>query len=269
MAARRMPRAFTILELLVVIGIIGILIAISLVVGNAVSSGSKQRITLDTIRVLDASLDAYIQAKGSIPDPWVQDPRTGQTSKIVPIADARNMSDTDSAVSPQGNQLLNSVGLYIAQVQEVSEAKAAFANISGRFSKRFATKVGATDLDLPTVFDGWGRPIRYVHPAFQGVWAGDRTAPSGAATAAATMVDATQFPALAGAPKGKTWVPTLLRRNHVKAGASPVQAQDFPDSDGGRCTGGRPYFYSAGDDGDPSTTGDNVYSTSPDLPPAS
>jgi len=36
-----------------------------------------------------------------------------------------------------------------------------------------------------------------------------------------------------------------------------------PDSDGGLTSGNRPYFYSAGPDGDPSTLEDNVYSNAP------
>jgi len=49
-------RAFTLMELLVVIGIIAILIAITFMVGRAVTTNSKKGVTQDTLRVLDSAL---------------------------------------------------------------------------------------------------------------------------------------------------------------------------------------------------------------------
>lgn len=268
MAARSSSRAFTLLEMLVVIGIIGILIAITLVVGNVVTSGARQRLTLDTIRVLDTTVESYLKTKGDMPDPWIAEKvlpgRSTTSTKAIPVADARNMSDMDSALTPGGNQMINSVGLFIFQAQQVPEAKAALSNLSPKVTRQSSFKIGGTDLTLTTVFDAWGQPIRYVHPAFQGAWSGNRAiVGAGPNPVMPTTVDATQFPGLAGAPTGTTWLPILMRRNNMATSAMPTTAQDHADSDGGRCTGGRPYFYSSGPDGDPSTTADNIYSTLP------
>jgi prepilin-type N-terminal cleavage/methylation domain-containing protein len=277
MAARSRSRAFTLLELLVVIGIIGILIGITLAIGSAVTSGAKQRLTADTIRVLDTTVEAYVKAKGDIPDPWITFPdaqpggNAANANKIFPIADARNMSDTDTALRPTGHQMINSVGLFMAQAEKVPAAKAALSNLSPKVIKQYSFKAGGSDVTLNTVFDAWGKPMRYVHPAFQGSWSGDRTASSGASGGMApTTVDSTQFPAIAGAPTSFIWLPTMLRRNHKDLRANLtmpyMSADEVPDSDGARCTGGRPYFYSAGPDGDPSTVEDNIYSTVPAFP---
>lgn len=274
MVARSRSRAFTLLEMLVVIGIIGILISITLVIGSAVTSGARQRITMDTLRVLDTTVESYVKTKGDIPDPWIIFEATipALTNKIIPIADARNMGDTDSSPRPAGHQMINSVGLFIAQAERVPEAKTALSNLSPKVIRQSSFKISGTDLTLTTVFDGWGRPIRYVHPAFQGVWTGDRANLSGAPSdSAPTAVDGTQFPGVAAAPKNFIWVPTMIRRNNkdqrMDKNIPYTSAEESPDSDGGRCTGGRPYFYSAGPDGDPSTVEDNIYSTVPNFPP--
>lgn len=255
MAARR--RAFTLIEMLVVIGIIGILITIGLVVGNAVTAGGRQRLTQDTIRVLDASLESFVKVNGSIPDPWIKAVNSG---KVYPVADARNMSDNDSSVRPQGFQVINSGGLYITQAFGVPDAKAAITGLPSRAVRQTSFKMGGVDVTATTPLDAWGRPIRYVHPAFQGVWT-DRANPSAPITAAST-INKENFPDFAAAPAGPI-SPMMIRRNKEATVANPVNAQDFADSDGGRCPGNRPYFYSVGDDGLADTTGDNVYSTPP------
>ncbi|MBI1189960.1 MAG: prepilin-type N-terminal cleavage/methylation domain-containing protein [Tepidisphaera sp.] len=264
MAARRRRRAFSLLELLVVIGIIGVLITISVVVGSAVTAGAKQRLTEDTIRVLDASMEAFVKSNGSIPDPWTRiTDQSTSTSIYLPVADARNMSDSETSLLPPGNQILNSVGLYIGQAALVPEAQTAIATLPSRAVRRVTNTIGGTQVTLTTAIDGWGRPIRYVHPAFQGAWA-NRASPS-SGNAAASQVNSTNFPDLAGAPSTAMFMPAMIRRNNKPTVAPPnqVNAQDYADSDGGRCTGSRPYFYSAGADGLADTTKDNVYTTPP------
>src|SRR5947209_1321100 len=67
--------AFTLIELLIVIGIITLLIAISVVVGTKVVSSGKGRATEGIIKALDMTLTDYVDSQGSLPPPYVGDPR--------------------------------------------------------------------------------------------------------------------------------------------------------------------------------------------------
>src|SRR5437899_1221558 len=109
--ARRAHRGFTLIELLIVIGIIGVLVGITLVVGSQVMTGGKKNVTLDTIRVLDSSREAYIHSKGENPPPTWSDP--AQPSVIYLAADARD---------PANNQI-NGLVIYMLQASEVPDAK--------------------------------------------------------------------------------------------------------------------------------------------------
>jgi len=96
-----------------------------------------------------------------------------------------------------------------------------------------------------------------VHPAFKGFVFGPNYP--------ATVTDPTAFVdtslVLGPPPPGKLYGITRIRRNNVQtAGATP---SNEPDSDGGLTAASRPYFYSAGPDGDPSTVADNIYLTVP------
>lgn len=253
---RHIRRAFTILELLIVIGIIAVLIAVTLAVGDAVTTGSRNRITQDTIRVLDSALNQYIAYAGDIPAPTVDDPRPATPNFVIPVGDVRNMSDTDSTSSvnaERGKLMNNSAGLFVLQVSKAPAGKAAIDRIPGRVLKQVTTLVGGQPLTLATPLDGWGRPIRYVHPAFQG----ERQT-------AATLTNTNDFPQLPPLRPGKSYAFTDVRRTTQKT-TPPSTAADNADGDGGSCVGARPYFYSAGPDGDPSTTGDNVYLTPPSF----
>jgi len=262
-------RAFTLMELLVVVGIIAVLVAITFMVGRAVTANSKRGITQDTIRILDSALAAYVAAKGEIPPPWLDDPRLNSATKRVPIADARDMGATDTNGASPESTVIDSTALFVKQCESVPEAKAILDRLPSRVAARRAVRVGTgtpATADLTVVLDGWGRPIRYVHPAFSVTYQ--------ASTTSALLVPPKQDDGSA-----TTWSIDNIRRTHAVqvdpyATASPLPSA-FPDSDGGRCPGGRPYFYSAGEDGlvgrlegtvEFDWDKDNVYSTIPNRP---
>ncbi|MBK9187418.1 MAG: prepilin-type N-terminal cleavage/methylation domain-containing protein [Phycisphaerales bacterium] len=151
-ATRGLVGGFTLVELLVVIGIIGILIAASLVVGTRVVGGGKERATHDTLKLLDTALQNYIQEKGEIPPPTVNDPIITGTSTFV-IA--------DMLASP--GVWVDSTALFVLQAQTSRTAKEAVDRIPAQFVRRSGTQQQFT-----TVLDAWKNPIRYVHPAFDG-----------------------------------------------------------------------------------------------------
>mgnify|MGYP000266772146 CR=1 FL=1 len=262
-------RAFTLIELLIVIGIIGLLIAITLAVGGQVAKGGKERLTRDTLRVLDTALSEYINANDGIPDAMHLDRVQGNINYFIPVADARDMEHDDQTPAQliKGNQMINSVGLFIEQVKNVPKAKTAIDSLPTKV-------IRLLDPDNPdpaaldqrkrlTVMDAWGRPIRYVHPAFDGLVLespGDTTSPRDVGT-------------IVGPPSGSDQysIGKIRRNRDALPPSNPVKAEELADSDGGVCVGNRPYFYSAGPDGkvgyDPATetdhNADNIYSTAP------
>lgn len=243
--ASSIRRAFTLMELLIVIGIIAVLVGITFMVGRASMGGSKKSVTLDSIRVLDAALTAYNDATGENPPAWVQDPRPNAAERVIPVADARDVDAPNANTAGAGADaaIIDSVALFFLQCQSVPEAKSILDRLPTKLAVQRAVRVGSQNpqtVQLTTVLDGWGKPIRYVHPAFSASFQASSTS----AILAAPKSLATGNP--------KTWTITNISRTYTVAPIpSPTTAPPvaFPDSDGGRCPGGRAYFYSAGEDG--------------------
>lgn len=235
-------RGFTLIELLVVVLIISVLIALGLAVGARVVEGGKATQTRDLIKVLDNALNSYLQATDrSVPPASILDPRIPEgavpgTVLHMPLADAWDM-DNDRPI--------NSVGLFLAEASRVSGVSNLLEGLDAKNYRLFAYTDAATLTDVPgasepelmTVLDAWGNPIRFVHPAFHGVRdAEDVEDILGAAPTPATG-----------------YYPGEIRRDPSEG-----------DADGGLTTN-KPYFYSAGPDGDPSTIDDNVYTVQPQI----
>ena len=129
---------------------------------------------------------------------------------------------------------------------------------------------------VPVVTDAWGRPIRFVHPAFQG-GAGTYWDPKPADGGSPKFVARPRI--LVGSPQAgqapmtfdRSYqpftpafmlnsegrlepVPRVDTQGRTIRGASPAG-----DCDEGRHPAGRPYFYSAGPDGNPGARALNVY----------
>ncbi|MCB9844448.1 MAG: prepilin-type N-terminal cleavage/methylation domain-containing protein [Phycisphaeraceae bacterium] len=263
--ARRTQRAFTLIELLIVIAIIVILIGLAVAVGASVVGGGKKSQTQNTIRALDGLLNDYISSAGEIPPSWISDIHDdgGSTKPAIPVADARNMSTADANADPAGFQIINSSGLLLRQLAQFSAADEVLKGLDAKIVRRAPEFVDPGEShEVPTPFDAWGGQIRYVHPAFHGKLYDPIDNPS-------NPRNAIRVTDLLGAPPGgHVWAFDTIRRNAVKTGVggATTKAEDLADSDGGVCPAQRPYFYSAGADGDPSTIEDNVYTTVPNFP---
>ncbi len=247
--------AFTMVEILLVVGIIAILAVLALTVGNKVAGSAKVTATKKRLDQLDAALAAYFKAKGGYPPAFVLDPRKGplQTQNMgIPIVDGQYGSNT--ANSPT----LNTVGLFLLQSKGLPEVEKAVSTLGSDALKEVDpdSQGSAVSPDfakqprLLTVLDAWGNPIRYVHPTFHGYVHG---------TNADTPI-ATDQVLEKGALGAQLTFPITPIWRHPKTTSYPT-----PNADGGLTRGGKPYFYSAGPDGDPSTVDDNVYTEQPDF----
>ncbi len=261
---RTIRSAFTLIELLIVIAIIALLVGISVVVGTKVVGSGKQKATEQVLRSLDAALTAYIAEKGSNPPAFVADPRGNDAAapaslkaNLIPIVDGINMTGGTPGTT------INSVGLFMLQAKASAGASAALSQIASTSKFYKETSPDGTNTDeklqptLPTILDGWGNPIRFVHPAFKGVIT-DKTY-AGSNPAAGVDVEKV----IGKAAGGKKYGIATIRRGAQSAAATGGLLQD---ADCGVPKGDRPYFYSAGADSDPSTTDDNVYVTQPTFP---
>lgn len=205
---------FTLVELLVVIGIITVLITIGLVIGQRASANAKSNATSDTLKLLDQALAEYVQVKGEIPPAFV---KIDGANTLQPIADA------DFGLGAP----LDSVGWFCFQMSKVDSARTVLDRINGKFLTASPSNEAR---DYRTVTDGWGNKIRYVHPTFHGLLDGNKSPDD----------------LIGPPPSGFSY-----------RGGNPTRTTT--NSDAGMCAGGSPYFYSMGEDGNPATTGDNVY----------
>lgn len=262
----RRRHAFTLVELLVVIAIISILVTVSLIVGQRVVSGGKGRATADTIRVLDAALADYVNRVGRIPDPTTRvetNANPDATDNLYPIFDGRDMVNEVT---------INSVGLFLYQASGTGGISEMIATINPRFVRSFDPDDGGPQAELTTVFDAWDRPIRYVHPFFDGVWTEEELdgddRPAGLSGTDIDLTDDAYSPIRSQEDRDNLQI-TRVRRNFLTdEDREDWQGSGDPvgDSDGGICPAPRPYFYSPGEDGDPSTLDDNIYTTQPTAP---
>jgi len=270
---------FTLIELVVVIGIIALLVSITLVVGASVAASARGKKTKDAIRVMDASLTEYISDRGKLPSPTVLEPESSHypddERRLVPVADAVfDTRFTEPGSAYPTPRLINSVGFYMLQLAESPGANAQIQSLSSDFVQLVPTYTPTEDADIsnteaeihengdhagiPTVMDGWGRPLRYVHPRYDGqVGAGADARRKGMPGLPYLVTDI-----LVGVDPDELAV-LKLRRNKIMKEEYPDLGLSQRDGDGGVCPGDRPYFYSAGADGDPSSTDDNVYSNKP------
>lgn len=276
--------AFSLIELLVVIAIIAILVGITTMVGSAVVNTGKKHATQGIIQSLDQALASYIDATGDNPPalvevPYADLPREiqgempGDVSAFYPAIDGRAREDTSSELNT-----VNSVALFIQSASAVAEVQEIISTIDQDFIKNFSADETVQPF-LLTAFDAWGNPIRYVHPKFDGIIEGERRSLGDAGRPVNIVNPNKPFFVRGALPVDSTTRVRMkfVRRNRLidadyggsdatQGGTDPMALSDFDllaDSDGGLTTGSRPYFYSAGPDGDPSTLEDNIYSTTP------
>lgn len=287
-------RAFTLVEMMVVIGIIVILVSITLGVASAVVEGGRKRATEGVLRALDQTMDIYIDKKGEIPPALVAVPPSrlvgggpldGQTMYYPMIDGVVQIANGAPFLA------IDSVGIYMFAAEQVPEIQSIVAGLDSKFVRRGQASAapeiaggaggGANAsstqplVEITSVLDAWGNPIRIVHPRFDSIIVGSGQFGSIGILPTTDASDgyftASELPRLGGrympfrrirrlAPTRDEW------RNFDAATIAQNFSNRVGDSDGGACPSPRPYFYSAGPDGDPSTIDDNVYTVRPRFP---
>lgn len=269
LSAVHLRRAFTLVELLIVVAIIAILISLVLTAGKAVIGGGKRRATENVLHTLDQAMQVYMEEreKDRTAGPVylafnpTKTPSSGggpnsEDTKVYIIADARI---GDATTDP----MIDSTGLWLANARKYAGVQTILDKIPDRFVKKWDPDTDGLDPPGPdmlpaldTVVDAWGKPIRLVLPQFDGIIVDQNRESSN------TKYDVfdTQRPLIRSPYKESELLPanfwtykyTEIRRNRydsTDAVGSSAGLKVNTDSDGGRCSTHRPYFYSAGEDG--------------------
>ncbi|MCA3004710.1 MAG: prepilin-type N-terminal cleavage/methylation domain-containing protein [Planctomycetaceae bacterium] len=265
-------RAFTLVELLVVIAIIAIISTIALVVGSRVAAGGKVRATESILATLETVFESYkSQSQSAAPSNFTLRQATTTETVTFPIFDGRNRDRNVPAgvqFDVDNDPAQPSLTLFLLAAAEKIEIEPLLKNIDSAFIERRTVNafgwvnnaglVQARQVTGLVIKDGFGQPIRYVHPAFHGGAGEFYTTATGGPTnrEARDVRDSTP---------GSTGVPMKLSRSARPFGPAN-SVRTVADADEGLCVAGRPYFYSAGPDKNPGTRDDNLYSTRPTFP---
>jgi hypothetical protein len=208
-------------------------LVLALAVGRSVTNSGRARQTEYTLKVLDAALSEYIHSQETMPRSWVVGP--GSMNRTYPILDG--IGDLGAVQNLQ----LDSVGLFLLQLKGLPHLEAKLRDLDAKLVR----EMEFDGQRIVTVLDGWGRPIRYVHPQFHGLIHG--TAFPSSVAEVSTRQDKAQVAQVVTFPPSANPGISYVRRNNVVT-PDDLALRMTPDSDGGMATG-RPYFYSTGADG--------------------
>lgn len=259
--SRRVRGGFSLIEIMAVLAIIAILTTIAVVVAGRVTNSGRVQATQDIIRILDTALDSYVAAReASIPPAFKDD-----ANAFHPLWDGRPVgAAADAAAEP-------SVQLFLLIATEVPEVELIMQGLDAKFVSRAPISTNGnpvrkyvngvlTNVNALVVKDAWNQPIRFVHPIWQG-GAGDYWNGSG------MTGGRPQYLEYDVNGNGSISAQERIRRSFRPFNpTSPGAIYPIGDADEGLCPGNRPYFYSAGPDGDPGTRSDNVYTKKPEFP---
>jgi len=274
-SARR-STAFTVIELVIVLGILAVLVAITIGVAQRVTASGRAKATELFIQSLDTITDAFFQAnKGQLGNMIIvvdDDGGTNPDRYAIPLIDGVpvNAAGVPLATTASGEPVIHVASAAFLELmrQRSTDAAKGIEGLDTTFLKRgeassispryaiFGWRVnndgqiqGALqrlNLEMRIPVDAWENPLHFVHPDFQGG--------HGVTFATGTSINRN----LIEFPQGGGSAGTFRRS------ARPSAVETVPgDADEGFTIGARPYWYSAGTDRNPGTIEDNIYTVRP------
>jgi prepilin-type N-terminal cleavage/methylation domain-containing protein len=226
-------RAFTLLEMVIVIVIVSLLIGVGLSVGGRVVGSGKERSTRQVLLTLDQAMLAYTNIKGT------KFPRAHVDAEgnEFPLADATVGASTTPLPSglyavatlmsePASRVILETMPSEFSQRLPANSTVAVF--VTGQAPQALQSNNTFANAALLEIRDAWGTPMRFVHPEYHGKFTNRQM----------------QF-----------------RQDNVNVTVTLNRTETTTDA--GLCPQNKPYFYSAGPDKRFDTREDNLYSVEP------
>lgn len=257
----RAARGFTLIELLVVLGVIGILVTLSITVGFRVLEGGKERVARDTMRLLDNALTTWTTDKESKFPSYLE----GEPTSFVPGGPERpNKYAIIDGVDRDSGRLTPTLAMFLVIARQSPSVE---TMVKQQLDPKYLAtsppvfgSEGITNIEWDglTIADPWGRAYRFVHPAWHGGY-GEFVIPPESGGGTGNRSPRT-------VPNGTNTSTYDFIRSYSY---DDPRFEGKESADEGLCPGSRPYFYSAGPDGDAGTRGDNIYleTARPSFPP--
>lgn len=146
-------RAFTLVELLTVIGIIGVLATILLVAGASVIRAQKASQTKGLLETLDRALDEYRHVYDRYPN-YSRD----RYAELQAVTNGGNYDTFAGESHPKQPEF----ALFYLQTRGVGVVDSLLQALPGDLVRTIGTLNDGTE--LVRVVDAWGTPILYIHP---------------------------------------------------------------------------------------------------------
>jgi prepilin-type N-terminal cleavage/methylation domain-containing protein len=194
-----MRRAFTLIEMMVVIAVLIVLVSAVVAIGGQVKSAGQRKTTLTTIRVCEGLMDEYLKMGNPEPTPpptatwpygkpgpnwyngnvWATAWNPPPPSAYVPTGDNTWPVTTTLKADKQLPHSLNSDPInWVSAIQAIPELRSKLESLSrGRDIEVWPDVDAAGGPNTPwygrqrakgegtraVILDAWGNPIRYVH----------------------------------------------------------------------------------------------------------